>query len=108
MAIFNAIEKRLNKLGDAHIYWDSDEKHLTVSINPQSVRRSDVIALLKEFGYKYYDCGANGNKVMMTFVPEQKGVSESRKRNKLSINESQLKNLISEAIEEVLKESVRK
>lgn len=103
MGYFNEINERLHELGDASVYFDSDEKHITISINPQSVNRKEVIGLMEEFGYRYYDCGANGDRLMLSFVSE---ISESKKGRKKRINEGQIKAIVRESLKKALREDV--
>lgn len=106
--LFNNINERLHEFGEANVYFDSDVEHVTISVNPQSVRRSGIINVMQEFGYRYYDCGANGGKIMMTFVPDRNGMSESKKNKKKTINEAQLRQIVIETVKRILKENSAK
>lgn len=78
---YSEMDAALSRLGDVRVSpFYSDESTVTVSANGY-VNVRDIVKVMSQFGYGYYDIGSNGDRQMVTFkrndwTPGNNGLNE--------------------------------
>ena len=89
-SVFQVIDKSLSQIDNdtyvSRFYSDENQITIAVSRSVNRIGRQKIIEIMKDYGYRFYTSGANGEYIMMTFKPiivtESNGKGENNWGNK--------------------------
>lgn len=68
--LFDAIDDYLSSVGNARVSrFHSDDSNIVIAVE-RGTDRHEVKNIMSDMGYDLYDCGSDGESVMMTFKPQ--------------------------------------